>query len=199
MHNLWIFFLKKRAFTYMLIATLSLGGVYSLFLIPKESSPEVIIPFGIVTTTLRGAGAEDTEKLITNKLEDEIANLENIDKVTSSSREGVSIVSAQFNASADIDKSIQDLKDAVDKAKTTFPSDADEPFVSRVNFSDQPILIISASADVSERELTELGDNIKDELKKINGVSKVEISGTRNREVGVVLKKQMLELLQNPA
>ena len=150
MHNLWIFFLKKRAFTYMLIAALSLGGIYSLFLIPKESSPEVIIPFGIVTTTLRGAGAEDTEKLITNKLEDEIANLENIDTVTSSSREGVSIVSAQFNANADIDKSIQDLKDAVDKAKATFPADADEPFVSRVNFSDQPILIISASADVSD-------------------------------------------------
>ena len=192
MHTLWIFFLRKRAFTYMVMGALTVGGLYALAAIPKESSPEVVVPFGIVTTTLRGASAEDTEKLITDKLEDEVGNLENIDKVTSFSREGVSVVSAQFNASANIDKSIQDLKDAVDKAKTSFPNEADEPFVSRVNFSDQPILIISVSADASERGLTELGDNLKDEIKKISGVSKVDVSGTRKREVGVVLKKQML-------
>jgi multidrug efflux pump len=193
MHSLWIFFLKKRAFTYMLMGALTVGGVYALNAIPKESSPEVVVPLGIVTTTLRGASAEDTEQLITNKLEDEIANIENMDKVTSSSREGVSIVSAQFNASANIDKSIQDLKDAVDRAKSSFPTEADEPSVTRVNFSDQPIVIVSVSADVSEKQLTQLGDDIKDELKKISGVSRVEISGTRKREVGVVLKKQMLE------
>lgn len=193
MHSFWIFFLKKRAFTYMLMGALTLGGLASLFAIPKESAPEVIIPFGIVTTTLRGASAEDTEKLITNKIEDEVANLENIDKVTSSSREGMSMVSAQFNANADIDRSIQDLKEAVDRVKTSFPNEADEPSVTRVNFSDQPILIISASADVSEKQLTQLGTDLTDELKKINGVSKVEISGTRKREVGVVLKKQLLE------
>ncbi|OGZ19221.1 MAG: hypothetical protein A2494_02005 [Candidatus Lloydbacteria bacterium RIFOXYC12_FULL_46_25] len=193
MHKLWIFFLKKRAFTYMLMGALTFGGLYSLTVIPKESSPEVVIPVGIVTTTLRGASAEDTEKLITNQLEDEIANLENIDKVTSSSREGVSVVSAQFNASANIDKSIQDLKDAVDKAKVSFPSDADEPTVTRVNFADQPILIISASSDMPEKQLTLLGDELKDEIKKIRGISKVEIAGTRKQEVGIVVKKQMLE------
>lgn len=193
MHDLWIFFLKKRAFTYMLMAVLTMGGLYTLSAIPKESAPEVVVPIGIVTTTLRGASAEDTEKLITNKLEDEVANIENIDKVTSSSREGVSILTAQFNANANIDKSIQDLKDAVDRAKVSFPSEADEPNVTRVNFSDQPILIVSVSADVPEKQLTQLGDDLKDELKKISGVSKVDISGTRKREVGVVLKKQLLE------
>ncbi len=193
MHNLWIFFLRKRAFTYLLMAALTVGGVYSLRAIPKESAPEVDVPIGIVTTTLRGAGAEDTEKLITNKLEDEVANIENIDKVTSSSREGVSVVVAQFNAKADIDKSISDLRDAVDRAKTSFPGEADEPSVSRVNFADQPIVIVSISTDLPEKELTKLADDLKDEFKKIGGVSKVEVSGTRKREAGVVLRKQLLE------
>jgi Cu/Ag efflux pump CusA len=58
---------------------LTLTGLYSLIAIPKESSPEVIIPMGIVSTVLRGASAEDTEKLITDKLESEIANIEGID------------------------------------------------------------------------------------------------------------------------
>jgi multidrug efflux pump subunit AcrB len=193
MHGLWIFFLQKKAFTYLLMFSLIVGGLYSLSAIPKESSPEVIIPYGIVSATLRGASAEDTEKLLTNKIESEVANIDNIYKVTSSSREGVAVVSAQFNADADIDKSIQDLKDAVDKAKVTFPAEADEPAVTRVNFADQPILIVSLSADLPERQLTLLGDDLKDELKKVPGVSDVDILGTRAREVGVVLKKQELE------
>lgn len=193
MHSLWIFFLKKRAFTYLLMFSLTVSGLYALVSIPKESTPEVVVPIGIVSTTLRGASAEDTEKLITNKIEDEVANIENIDKVTSSSLEGVSVVTAQFTASADIDKSIQDLKDAVDRAKAELPKEADEPNVSRVNFADQPIIIASISVDAPAGALAKLGDSIKDDIKKIKGISKVNVSGTRAREVQIIVKKEALE------
>ncbi len=173
--------------------SLSVVGLYSLIVIPKESSPEVIIPMGIVTTTLRGGSAEDTEKLLTNKVEDEVTNLENIDKVTSSSREGVSVVVAQFTPSANIDKSIQNLKEAVDRAKVKFPTDADQPMVSKVNFADQPILIVSISQDLSPAQLTTLGKDLETEIKKVHGISKVEISGTRDREVQVVVRKEALQ------
>lgn len=192
MHSFWLFFLKKRAFTYMVMFTLVTVGLYSLISISKESAPEVIVPIGIVSTVLRGGSGEDVEKLITNKLEQEIANVENIDKVTSSSQEGVSVITAQFNASADIDKSLQDLKDAVDKGKGELPSDADDPVVTKVNFSEQPILILSISQDLSPAGLTALGDELERELKKIQGVSKVVISGTRKREVQVVVRKDRL-------
>ena len=170
----------------------TLSGLYSLIVIPKESAPEVIIPVGIVSTVLRGASAEDTEKLITNKLEDEIANVENIDKVTSSSREGVSVVTAQFNASADIEKSIQDLKDAVDRAKPDLPEDATEPMVMKINFADQPMLIISVSEDLSPAGLSALGEDLKREIKKVKGVSKIDVSGTRKKEVQVIVRKDQL-------
>ena len=177
----------------MVMFTLTVVGLYSLVIIPKESSPEVIIPMGIITTPLRGGSAEDTEKLITDKVEDEVVNLENIDKVTSTSREGASVVVAQFTASADIDKSIQSLKEAVDRAKVKFPTDADEPIVSKVNFADQPILIISISQDVSPAQLTALGKDLEQEIKKVKGISKVDISGTRDREVQVVVRKESLQ------
>jgi multidrug efflux pump subunit AcrB len=192
MHSLWTFFLRKRAFTYLLMGVLIMAGIFSLIAIPKESSPEVIIPIGVVSTVLRGASAEDTEKLITNKIESEIANVENIDKITSSSQEGISVITAQFNAKADIDKSIQDLKDAIDRVKSDLPDDATDPFVTKVNFADQPMLIISVSDDLSPAGLTSLGDDLKTELKKVEGVSKVEISGTRKREIQVVVRKDAL-------
>jgi HAE1 family hydrophobic/amphiphilic exporter-1 len=170
----------------------TLIGFYSLVQIPKESAPEVVVPVGIVTTVLRGGAGEDVEKLVTNKLEEEIINVENIDKVTSSSQEGVSVITAQFNASADIEKSIQDLKDAVDKVKTKLPSDADEPTVTKVNFSQQPILILSISQDLSPAGLTRLGDDLEKELRKVKGVSQVDILGTRKKQVQVVLRKDKL-------
>ena len=171
---------------------LIMTGLFSLISIPKESSPEVVIPIGVVSTVLRGAGAEDTEKLITNKLESEISNVENIDKVTSSSREGISVITAQFNASANIDKSIQDLKDAVDRVKGELPADATEPMVMKINLADQPMVIMSISEDLSPAGLTALGDELKTELKKVDGVSKVEISGVRKREIQVVVRKAEL-------
>jgi len=192
MIKILFFFLKKKSFTYLFMFSLVAAGVFSSIAIPKESSPEVIVPIGIVTTVLRGSSAEDVEKLISKKLETEIKNIENLDKVTSSSQDGVSVVSAQFLASADVDTSIQLLKDAVDKAKAELPSDAEEPTVTKVNFADQPVLIVSVSQDISPKGFTDLSKDLKEEIEKISGVSKVEISGVREKEVQVLLRPEQL-------
>lgn len=192
MTKFWQFFLEKKSFTYLVMIALVLAGMFSVFVIPKESAPEVIVPIGIVTTTLRGGSSEDVEKLITKKIEQEIINVENIDKVTSSSSDGLSVISAQFLASADVDKSIADLKEAVDKVKGELPTDVTEPNVSKVNFADQPVLIVSISKNATDKELTELSDNLDEILSKVKGVSKVEVSGIRERQVQVVLKREEL-------
>src|SRR5689334_15004283 len=127
MLSVWKFFLEKRQFSLLLIGALIIAGTFSLFSIPKESAPSVEVPVGIVTTVLPGASSADVEKLVTDKMEEELANLENIDTLTSSSREGLSVVSVQFLASANLDKSIQDLKDAVDKVKPELPKEATDP------------------------------------------------------------------------
>ncbi|MCE9644251.1 efflux RND transporter permease subunit [Candidatus Parcubacteria bacterium] len=192
MLSLWKFFLEKRQFSILLIGALIIAGTFSLFAIPKESSPEVEIPIGIVTTVLPGASSSDVEKLITDKMEEELANLENIDTLTSTSREGLSVVSVQFLASANLDKSIQDLKDAVDKVKNELPSEATDPQVLRINFADEPVLIISVSSDVPPAAFTALSEDLKAELRAVKGVSKVEISGVQAREVQVIVRSEAL-------
>ena len=194
MHFLWIFFLKKRQFSILLIVVLIALGVYSVFVIPKESSPEVIIPMGIVTTIYPGASSSEIEKLITNKIEDAVENVDDLNNLTSTSRDGMSSIVAEFNAKANIDKSIQNLKDAVDRAKNNLPSDANDPIVTEVNLADQPILIIGISANLSPVAFTELGEKLEDEFSSIGGVSDVIISGTRTRIVQVVLKDELLRL-----
>jgi HAE1 family hydrophobic/amphiphilic exporter-1 len=192
MQKFWIFFLEKKAFTYFLIIVLTIVGGFSTYLIPKESAPEVIIPVGVVSTVVRGGSAEDVENLVTNKLEQEIINVENIDKVTSNSSEGVSVISAQFLPNADVDKSIQSLKDAVDRVKGQLPDDASEPNVMKINFADQPVLLVSVSQDLAPREITKLADDLEKEIKKVKGVLKVDVAGVRKKEIQVVVSKEKL-------
>lgn len=192
MYGLWNFFLTRRAFTIFTMIALLSAGVYALVTIPKESNPEVVIPIGVVTTVLPGATAADIEELVTNTLEPAVRNIANIDEVTSVSRPGVSIITAQFLASADIETSVQDLRNAVEAVRRDLPSDAEVPTVTKVDFQNQPVLMLGVGTDLPPESLTELGEQLKDDLISIPGVSRVEVSGTRAREVTVVVRKEKL-------
>lgn len=168
------------------------AGFYSLAALPKEATPDIAIPLGIVSTALPGASAADVERLVTDKIEDAVLSVEGVSKVTSSSGDGFSSVSVEFVASADIDKSIQLLKDAVDTAKGELPDEAIDPVVSDVNFADQPVLVVAVSGNLAPAELTALGEEAKDEVERVQGVASVSLSGVRAREVQVVIEEAKL-------
>jgi len=189
---MWEFFIKNSKFAYLFLIALVGVGTYSLVAIPKESSPEVVIPIGVVSTVLPGAPASDIETLITNEIERGLNGLENVKEITSTSREGVSSVVVEFEADADLDESIQELKDEVDTIQQELPADAEDSFVSEVNFVDQPILTIAISADLSDFEFTILADAVENEVEAISGVSRVEAQGIRDREVTVIVDQAAL-------
>lgn len=189
---MWEFFIKNNRFGYLFIAALIGLGSYSLAVIPKESSPEVVIPVGIVSTVLSGAPAADIESLITNELERGLSSLENVSEITSTSRESVSSITVEFDATADLDKSIQDLKDEIDVLKQDLPADAEDPVVMEVDFVNQPVLTVAISDDISDRAFTILADQLEDEIESVSGVSNVDISGAREREVTVILDQAAL-------
>jgi multidrug efflux pump len=193
MHGLWNFFLDNRQFTILVMIALVIAGTIAVIAIPKENAPEVTIPVAVVSTPLRGGSAADVASLVTKELEKEIAAVDNIDSLRSTSREGISIITAEFEASADLDKSIQDVKDAVDRAQPKLPRDADDSTVTRVSFSDQPILIISLSGGLPPTEFTKLAREVEDELERVQGVSDVEVAGIREREATVVVRREALD------
>ena len=192
MHQFWIFFLRKRQFSLLLITALVAIGIYTVIIIPKESAPEITIPIGIISTVYPGTSALDIEKLVTDKIEDAVKNVEGVEKLNSTSQDDVSSITVQFDAKADIDTSIQKLKDAVDMAKNELPKDAQTPSVFSVSFSDQPIQVISISSDLDAASFTDLGEKLSDEFKTVPGVSKVTIDGTRAKQVQIVLEQNAL-------
>lgn len=193
MYHFWAFFSEKNKFSYLLLVALLGFGIFSLIAIPKESTPEVQIPVGVVATTLPGASAVDIESLVTNEIEQHLSgNLDEVKRITSSSREGASFVTVEFEADADIDESIRDLKDEIDTVIPDLPDDANTPIVSDVNFVDQPIMTIAVSGNLSEAEFAAVARELEDELESIRGVSEVEKVGVGDRRVSVVVDQSAL-------
>jgi len=190
---MWDFFIRNNRFAYLFLIALIAVGTYSLLSIPRESAPEVVIPVGVVTTVLPGAPAADIESLVTNEIERGLVSLENVSEITSTSREGVSSVVVEFDADADLDDSIQDLKDQVDTLQSELPEDAEDSSVSEVNFVDQPILTVSVAGELSDIALTEIADDLERDLEAIPGVSRVAISGVREKALTVIVDQTALE------
>lgn len=192
MHALWNHLLDRRGLTWLIIVSSVLYGAYSLTAMRQESAPEVQVPFAIITTVFPGASPEDVERLVTNDIENAVGNIENIKALTSTSREGLSSVAVEFRADADMDASLQDVRDSVEKVRGELPDDASDPLVSDINFADQPVIIAAVSSDLTPADLKRFADDIKDRIEQLPGVARAEVSGVRDPEVTVIVRKEAL-------
>ncbi|MCA9361824.1 efflux RND transporter permease subunit, partial [Candidatus Kaiserbacteria bacterium] len=183
---------RNDRFAYLFLIALLAIGSYSVANIPKESSPEVVIPVGVVSVAYPGAPAADVESLITNEIERGLNTLENVKEITSTSREGFSSVVVEFDADANLDDSIQELKDRVDVIERELPDDAEDAVVSEVDFVDQPVLTLSLSADLTDFQFTQLANDIENQVESVPGVSRVEFSGVRDRAVTIIVDQTAL-------
>lgn len=186
------FFIKNFRFAYMMILFIVIGGLFSLFTLPREAEPEVKIPYAVVTTVYPGASPTDIEELVTDKIEDKIKNLDDLKRYTSASSENVSSIFVEFEADADLKECFRKLREATDDAQPKLPNEAETPIVSEINFNDTPIVTYSLVGDYSDVELKKYADIIKEEFESIGSVSKVEIIGGLTREFQIIVDQTKL-------
>jgi HAE1 family hydrophobic/amphiphilic exporter-1 len=162
--------------------------------IPKESAPEVSVPIAVVVTSLPGGSPEDVEKLVTDILEEPLkSRLDNLNSITSTSATGLSSISIEFNADADIEKSIRQLRDEVDALKGELPDEASDPQVIEIDFADEPVVTVTVAANLPDELLFQLGDSVEEELLKIRGVSSVAVGGVPKRQTQVLVRRDALQ------
>ncbi|MBU0766492.1 efflux RND transporter permease subunit [Patescibacteria group bacterium] len=187
------FFVRNGHMTILLFIGLVLGGFYSLSALPIESDPEVKIPIGTVVTVYPGASPSDVEKLITDKLEEKLKNLDDLKTLTSSSLEGASSIVVEFDASADLDDSIRKLRDEVESAKPDLPEEANDPIVTQIRAGDRPIVTFALVGNAPLEELKVHAEDLEQILEGIKGVNKVEVLGLPEKEMQVLVNIQKLE------
>ncbi len=192
MKSFFAYFIRSYRITFLIILALGIYGTYNAFILPREASPEIKIPIAVVVTAYPGSSARDVEELVTNPVEEKVANIQGIKNLTSSSQLGLSTVTAEFNAEEDQKDAISRLREAVNGV-TGLPEEALDPQVIEVNFSDQPIVTLGISGINDTRLLSLYAKKIADELETIPDVSQVDVVGERQEQIGVRVDPKVLQ------
>jgi multidrug efflux pump len=190
--------LKNRNTIFLLTGVIILFGMFSYRSLPKELFPEIVLPTVLVNTVYPGNPPLDIENLITRPIEKEVEAVKGIKEIRSTSTQDASLIFVEFNTDVDIKIALQDVKDAVDKAKSELPSDLLlDPAVEDIDFSEFPIININLSGDYSIEELKDYAEYLEDRIESVGEISKVEIRGVDEREIKVnvdLLKLEAYEL-----
>lgn len=185
--------LKRPAFMTMIFVALAVLGIFGYSNMGLDFLPKMDWPFVSVVTIYPGAGPREIESLISKPIEEAISGVEKLDNVRSYSYEGYSVVVAQFSFSANTDECTAEVQRRVDQMRSTLPTDAKAPTITKADPNATPILRISLTGDPYPRELYQFTkDKLKPSLEQVDGVSTVAISGGKEREIRVEIDNQKL-------
>jgi multidrug efflux pump len=179
--------IRNTRLTLSLLIFLILSGTMAYINIPKEAEPDIQIPIIYVSVHYEGISPEDSERLILRPLETALKSIQGIKQMTGTAYQGGGNLLMEFQAGADLDKALTDVRTKVDDARRQLPSDADEPSVNEVNISEFPVLVVTLSGDVPERVLAAAGRRLQDRMEEVSGVLEAKLQGTRDDVVEVII------------
>jgi hydrophobic/amphiphilic exporter-1 (mainly G- bacteria), HAE1 family len=183
--------------TMMMLAFVVLG-LFSYNRLAVDQFPDISFPVVVIQTEYPGAAPEIVESDVTRKIEEQVNTVSGVNKLSSRSYEGVSVVIVEFDLVTDPARAAQDVREKVALVKAGFKREVKEPIVSRFNPDDQPVISLAVQSPTRDaRELTTLADQVvKRRIENARGVGRVSVVGGVKREVQVVLRPAEMEALK---
>jgi multidrug efflux pump subunit AcrB len=174
---------------------LTIAGMLSFAQMSVTQNPDIDFPGASVTISQPGAAPTELETQVAQKVEAALRNINGVDEINSSVREGSANIFVQFAIGTPIDRAISDVRDAVSNIRSDLPDGILEPQVNRVDTAGDPIAYYSVEAvDMTLEELSWYVDNIVSKrLRSISGMAQVSRDGGVNREIRVILDPAKLQ------
>ena len=156
--------------------------------------PDVDAPVVSIDTRYRGASAEVVETKVTQVIEDRIAGIEGIVKLTSDSRDERSVIRVEFTLDRDIEAAANDIRDRISRVVRQLPTEADPPEIAKVDSSSRPVMYLNLTSDrMNGLEITDYADRyLVDRFSTVPGVARVQISGARRYAMRIWLSREAL-------
>jgi len=177
----------------MMLIVVSLGFV-SLSKLSIDLYPDIEVPVALVITNYSGVGPQEMESLVTVPIEESMATVNNVDRISSTSSEGSSVVVLEFDYGADMDAGTMQMREKLDLIRDFLPSDASSPFVFKIDPNAMPIIISGLSSDRGIEEIQDIAENkLKSRIERIEGVASVDISGGYEDMVRVLVNPLELD------
>ena len=185
---------KKPITTMMVFIGIVVMGVYSLMYVPIDLFPEIEPPIISVFTFYQGANASEIEQNITKRLEDRMNSLSNLKKITSQSKDNVSLVMLEFEWGTNLDEATNSIRDNIGMIERYLPEGAEKPTVFKFSSNMVPILYMAATANESYPAIRDiLEEKLINPLNRIDGVGAISILGGPIRAVQVNVDPRRLE------
>ena len=197
--NLPRFSITRPVTTIMMFCGIVLFGLISLTRLPQELFPPITYPQLTVVTVYENAAPEEIETLITKPVEESVGTVSGLRRLRSTSKEGLSLVIAEFGWAQNMDFAALRMREKIDLIKERLPRESEEPIVMKYNPFELPIMTLSVTGERSPQEIREISSRIlKDELEKIEGVASANITGGLEREIVVEVDQGRLQAQNVP-
>ena len=184
---------RRPITTSMFFLALLIFGTISLLRLPIDILPEITYPAITVVTNYEGAGPQEVETLITERIEKRVSTIENVREIRSTSDEDTSTVTVDFNWGTDLAEAANEIREQIDRIRRFLPEDADDPFLYKYDPSSRAILYISLTGPLHPSRLRDLADDrIRYDIEQIEGVAAVDIWGGLEREIQVEVHRGKL-------
>ncbi len=183
----------------MIYVGVLLLGVIAWTRLPQELFPPITYPQLTVVTHYRDAAPEEIELLVTKPIEEVVGTVAGLRRVSSISKEELSLVIAEFNWGTNMDFAGLGVREKIDLIKERLPRGAEDPVVIKFNPFELPVLVLNLSGEASSHELLRIArKQIKNEIEKVEGVAVVNLSGGLEREILIEVDQGRLQASQLP-
>lgn len=183
-------FAENHVAANLLMVILLVGGLYAAFTIKKEIQPKIDPNQISIRVPFLGAAPSEVEEGVLVKVEEAIQDVEGVEKINSSAREGMGTVNVQVYQGYDTQIVLDDIKIRIDGI-STFPDQTEKPIISRTQWS-QEVMWISVHGHVPERTLKEFAQEVRDEVVTLPGVTRADVVGGRDYEVAIEVSENTL-------
>lgn len=189
------FSVRRRVAVTMVFIGVALVGLLSLYQLPLDMFPKIEPPMVSVITPWYGASAKDVEEKVTKPLEEQLAATAELEELSSTAMDNVSIVSLKFGWGTDLAEAVNSIRTSISMAESLMPDDVQDSIVFRLNLAQMPILILAVTVDSGDIETQAdfVEDRIVNELKRVEGVATVTLFNQREKQLLVEVDRRRLE------
>ena len=189
-------FSVKKAYTvFVAVVMIIVLGVVAFTRMTTDLLPSINLPYVIVITSYPGASPEMVEMVVSSPLESSMATVSNIENITSTSSENMSMVMLEFSQSADMDSVSLEIRENIDQIKTYWNDDISSPIIMKLNPDMLPVMVAAFGIEgMNQSEVSDYAlNNIEPEIESLEGVASASLAGLLDEKVHVVIRQSKID------
>ncbi|MFA5032530.1 MAG: efflux RND transporter permease subunit [bacterium] len=191
--NIAKFSVNKRVTVTMMILIIVLFGFMSFSKLGLDLLPDIEYPTVYVITSYSGVSSREIEEQISKPIEEVVLSVKGVKSIKSTSEEGSSMVTVEFEWGTNLDFAAQDVRDMIGQIENYLPEEAGAPLVFKFSTSMMPAAFYGITGDCDLKELyNAVKDKVKDRLERLDGVASCALTGGRDREISVFIDETRL-------